>query len=77
MVKFFSKDLKKIEKEFEKRNNRHFIKFVYKNYPPKNKYTFPDNIDDLLYEEIKKVGRKALIDYHEYRNAAAIYGFEW
>jgi len=50
---------------------------VYKNYPPKNKYTFPDNIDDLLYEEIKKVGRKALIDYHEDRNAAAIYGFEW
>jgi len=73
--------LKNIEKEFEKKNNRNFINFVYKNYPPKNKHTSkintPDNIESLLSEEIKKVGRKALIDYHEDRNAAATYGFEW
>jgi hypothetical protein len=69
--------LKNIRKEFDKENGRNFIKFIYKNYPPKCKHTCPDNIENLLYDQIKKVAKKALIDYHEDRNSAATYGFEW
>jgi hypothetical protein len=69
--------LKIIKKEFDKGKNRNFIKFIYKNYPPKNNHTCPDDIESLLSEEIKKVGKNALIDYHEDKNSAAKFGFEW
>ena len=69
--------MKSIKREFDKGNCRSFVKFIYKSYPPKNKKTCPDNVESVSLEEFKKVGKKALIDYHEDKNSAAEYGFEW
>ncbi len=57
--------------------SRQFVKFVYTNYPPKNGNKCPDNLDTFDTKEFKKVSKMSLIDYHEDKNLAAEYGYEW
>ncbi|XP_065644059.1 uncharacterized protein LOC136075304 [Hydra vulgaris] len=69
-------DLNKINENASK-SHKHFLIFIYENYPPKNPNHKLDvngmKEKDCLKEEYKK----SLIHFHPDKNKAEIYGMEW
>lgn len=53
------------------------MSFIYINYPPKNGNKCPDELDTFDTKKFKTVSKKSLIDYHEDKNLATDYGYEW